>query len=127
MQGVHKFFKCVHCGNLAALIEDKNVPIVCCGEKMTLLVPNSVDASNEKHVPAATLTGDKLDVQVGSVPHPMTDDHYITFVYVGCENGGQRKGLKPGSEPKAAFSFADDKPLTVYAYCNLHGLWKADL
>ena len=127
MQGVHKFYRCVHCGNMAALIEDVGVPVVCCGEKMTELVPNSVDAATEKHVPDVTFTGDKLDVKVGITPHPMTDEHHITFVYVATENGGQRKGLKPGMEPKVAFCFADDKPHTVFAYCNLHGLWKADI
>ena len=127
MRGVHKFYKCSHCGNLAALIEDKGVPLVCCGEKMPELIPNTVDASTEKHVPAATVSGERLEVQVGSVPHPMTEEHHITYVYVGSENGGQRKGLKPGMEPKLSFSFVDDKPLTAYAYCNLHGLWKAEI
>ena len=127
MQGVHKFYRCVHCGNMAALIEDVGVPVVCCGEKMTELIPNSVDAAVEKHVPVAKVSGDRLDVEVGSAPHPMTDEHYITFVYVGTEKGGQRKGLNPGMEPKAAFCFVDDKPHTAYAYCNLHGLWKTDI
>ena len=122
-----KFFKCQHCGNLIGLIEDKGVPLVCCGDEMTELVPNSVDASNEKHVPEVTLNGDKLSVQVGSVLHPMEAEHHIAFIYVETENGGQRKCLEVGSEPKAEFSFVGDKPVAVFEYCNLHGLWVKEL
>jgi len=127
MQGVHKFYRCNHCGNMAALIEDVGVPVVCCGEKMSELKPNTVDASVEKHVPIAKLSGDRLDVEVGSAPHPMTEEHYITFVYIATEKGGQRKGLNPSDEPKAAFCFIDDKPVTTFAYCNQHGLWKTEI
>ena len=127
MKGINKFFHCTYCGNLAALIEDMGPSLVCCGEDMEALTANSVDAAVEKHVPVASVLGDKLSVEVGSVAHPMTDDHYITFVYVGSESGGQRKALNPGMEPKADFCFTNDKPLKVYAYCNLHGLWEADL
>ena len=127
MKGIHKFYRCTHCGNISALVEDKGVPLICCGEKMMELVPNTQDASVEKHVPDITVSGDRIDVSIGSTLHPMTDEHHITFVYVGTENGGQRKGLKIGSEPKTAFCFVDDKPYTVFAYCNLHGLWKAEI
>ena len=94
---------------------------------MTELVPNTVEASVEKHLPAVTAMADGIEVQVGSVPHPMEEGHHISFVYVGTEHGGQRKCLKVGSEPKCKFSFTDDKPVTVYAYCNLHGLWETKL
>ena len=127
MRGVQKFYRCEHCGNLLSLIENKGVPVVCCGEKMAELIPNTVDASVEKHVPAVTVSGDSITVQVGSVPHPMTEEHHISFVYVETENGGQRKSLKIGAEPNLTFSFSDDKPLLVFAYCNLHGLWKKEL
>ena len=123
----HRFYKCDHCGNLTGLILNKGVPLVCCGQNMTELVPNTVDAAVEKHVPAATAASDKVCVQVGSVLHPMEEGHHITFVYVQTENGGQRKCLKVGAEPKCEFGLVDDKPVAVYAYCNLHGLWQAEL
>jgi len=122
-----KFFQCQHCGNLIGLITNKGVPVVCCGEPMAELVPNTVDASAEKHVPAVTVDGNKVTVQVGSVPHPMEKEHLITFVYVETEHGGQRKSLEAGAEPKAEFLLVDDKPVAVFEYCNLHGLWKKDL
>jgi len=124
MKNNHRFYICDHCGNLTGLILNKGVPLVCCGQNMTELVPNTVEASAEKHLPSITTSADGLSVQVGSVPHPMEEGHHITFVYVQTENGGQRKCLKIGAEPKCAFSFADDKPVAVYAYCNLHGLWE---
>ena len=122
-----KFFICKHCGNLVDLIDDKGIPMACCGEDMAELIPNTVDASNEKHVPEVSISGDKINVQVGSVPHPMVDEHYIQFIYVETEHGGQRKCLKPGDSPNAEFSFANDKPIAVYEYCNLHGLWKTEV
>ena len=122
-----KFLKCNHCGNIAVLIEDKGAPLVCCGEKMSELIPNTVDASAEKHLPEVTLSDSGVNVQIGSVPHPMTEAHYISFVYIATEHGGQRKCLNAGDEPKVAFSFTDDKPVAVYAYCNLHGLWKTEI
>ena len=127
MSGKHKFFVCKHCGNMVGLIDNKGVPLTCCGEKMTELVPNTVEASNEKHLPDVTVSRDSISVQVGSVPHPMEEAHHITFVYVESENGGQRKNLKVGKEPKVSFSFINDKPTATYAYCNLHGLWKAEI
>ncbi|MCL2365598.1 MAG: desulfoferrodoxin [Oscillospiraceae bacterium] len=125
--GKQRFFKCSHCGNLAGLIQDHRVPMVCCGEPMAELVPNTVEASVEKHLPEVVVSGDKLSVQVGSVLHPMQEDHNIPFVYVETEQGGQRKCLKVGAEPKAEFCLVGDKAIAVYAYCNLHGLWKTEL
>jgi superoxide reductase len=122
-----KFFICKHCGNMTGLINNKGAPIMCCGEKMTELVPNTVEASTEKHLPVVTSSGGGISVAVGSVPHPMEGGHNIAFVYVETEQGGQRKCLKSGEEPKLEFCFAGDKPLAVYAYCNLHGLWKTEL
>ena len=122
-----RFFICKHCGNLVGMIVSSGVPMICCGEKMTELVPGSVDASHEKHVPIAKVEGDILTVDIGSTPHPMTEEHYIHWVYVQTEVGGQRKCLTPGSKPQATFTLGGDKPVAVYAYCNLHGLWKTDL
>jgi len=127
MCGKQRFFICEHCGNMVGLIQDHNAPLVCCGDKMKELVPNTVEASQEKHLPAVTVTGNSLSVQVGSVPHPMEEAHSITFVYVETEHGGQRKCLKVGDAPALTFSFSEDKPIAVYAYCNLHGLWKTEL
>ena len=127
MEMSHKFYNCSHCGNTAVLVVDKGVPVVCCGEKMNELVPNTVEASTEKHLPAITASANSISVQVGSVPHPMEDGHHIAFVYVQTEQGGQRKRIKLGAEPKCEFTFVDDKPVAVYAFCNLHGLWKTEL
>ncbi|MCL2643289.1 MAG: desulfoferrodoxin [Candidatus Bathyarchaeota archaeon] len=124
-----KFYICKHCGNIADLIKDSQVSLVCCGEKMSELVPNSVEASVEKHLPVVTkgVGADSISVQIGSVLHPMESGHNIVFVYVESEQGGQRKCLKVGGEPKLEFSFSSDKPIAVYAYCNLHGLWKTEV
>jgi superoxide reductase len=129
-----KFFRCKHCGNLTGLIDNKGVPMVCCGEEMTELVPNTVEASAEKHLPVISRDAcgcgcdcDCVSVQVGSVQHPMEEGHRISFVYVETEQGGQRKCLNPGHEPKLSFCLCDDTPVAVYAYCNLHGLWKTEV
>ena len=127
MRGNQKFFVCKLCGNLVGMVENKGVPLVCCGEKMAELVPNTVEASVEKHLPVTAMSGDTMTAQVGSVPHPMEEGHHIAFVYVETERGGQRKSLKVGEEPKTAFCFMEDKPVAVYAYCNLHGLWKTQV
>ena len=122
-----KFFRCRRCGNMVGLINDGGVPMICCGEKMIELEPNTVEASTEKHLPEVTASGNSINVQIGSVPHPMEEGHHIAFVYVETERGGQRKFLKIGEEPKASFVFTEDKPVAVYAYCNLHGLWKTEI
>jgi superoxide reductase len=127
MNGKQKFYICKHCGNLAGLIEDKGVPMICCGERMSEIVPNTVEASVEKHLPIVEKSDYVLSVLVGSVPHPMEEAHHIAFVYVETERGGQRKCLKVGEEPKLSFAFSGDKPVMVYASCNLHGLWKTEL
>jgi len=127
MCGKQKFFICKHCGNMAGLIDDQGAPMVCCGEPMAELVPNTAEASLEKHLPDVAVDGGSICVQVGSAPHPMEEAHHISFVYVETERGGQRKCLKPGNEPKLSFGFMDDKPVAVYAYCNLHGLWKTEI
>ena len=127
MCGKNKFYICKHCGNMIGLIEDKGVPMICCGEEMTELVANTAEASVEKHLPAVTVSGDCVSVQVGSVPHPMEEAHHISFVYVETERGGQRKCLNTGEEPSLSFCVKDDKPVAVFAYCNLHGMWKTEV
>lgn len=120
-----KFFKCRHCGNVIVKCVDSGVPVVCCGEKMQELVPGTVDASLEKHLPVVTRLDEcRIKVEVGSVPHPMTPEHHISFIYVETENGGMRIDLK--DEPQAVFCTCSDKLVAVYEYCNLHGLWKVE-
>ncbi|MEA5050222.1 MAG: desulfoferrodoxin family protein [Oscillospiraceae bacterium] len=123
----NRFYVCKHCGNLVGMIRNSGVPIICCGEPMTELVPGSVDASLEKHVPVVTVEGNGVAVTVGSVPHPMTEEHYIEWIYLQTERGGQRKTLTPSDAPSAAFTLNGDRPVAAFAYCNLHGLWKTDI
>ena len=123
-----KFYLCEHCKNLVGMVHDAGVKPFCCGQKMTLLEPNTVDASGEKHLPVAKVEGNTVYVNVGSVDHPMTEEHSILWIYLETEKGGQRKALKPGDAPRAEFVLTeDDKAVSVYAYCNLHGLWKSEL
>ena len=122
-----KFYICNHCGNLVTTIYNAGVPLVCCGEKMKELVPNTVEASGEKHLPVAELSGSRLTVTVGAVEHPMADVHYIQWFFLETENGGQIRYLNPGQAPNAVFELGSEKPVAVYAYCNLHGLWMTKL
>ena len=123
----NRFYICEHCGNIVGLVHDAGVPLVCCGQKMTLLEPGTVEASAEKHIPVVTVEGNIVKVAIGSVAHPMTEEHSILWVYLQTDRGGQRKCLSPGCAPEVTFALADEKPVSVYAYCNLHGLWKADI
>ncbi len=121
-----RFFKCEHCGNIIAMVEDKGVPVMCCGERMKEIIPGSVDASAEKHVPVYEVKDNTVYVTVGSAAHPMTEEHYIAWVSLQTKSGNQRKALKPGDEPKVEFALCEgDEVEAVYAYCNLHSLWKA--
>lgn len=123
-----KIYKCEKCGNIAAMVYDSGVTPVCCGEKMGELVPNTTDAAQEKHVPMIAVDGQKVTVTVGSVDHPMLEEHYITFIMLETKQGRQRKVLKPGDAPKAEFMIcADDEVVAAYEYCNLHGFWKGTL
>lgn len=123
-----RFYICNHCGNIIGKIHDSGVPVVCCGEKMKQLVPGEVEASVEKHLPVVSVENGTVNVNVGSVTHPMTEEHSITWVYLETDKGGQRKSLLPGSDPKVTFALADgENPIAVYAYCNLHGLWKTKI
>ena len=100
-----RFYICRHCGNVIEKVHDAGVPVVCCGEKMEALVPNTVEASEEKHL-------------------PVVDGHYIQWIVLETENGSQRRVLKPGDPPGVTFALGNEKAVAVYAYCNLHGLWK---
>lgn len=122
-----KFYICRICGNLVGMIHDAGPDIFCCNQPMEALVVNTEEASVEKHLPVISVSGDKITAVVGSVLHPMVEKHYLPWIYLETKNGGQRKNLVPGDEPQAVFSVVDDEPIAVYAYCNLHGLWKTAL
>ena len=121
-----KFYVCKHCGKIIAVVKESGVPVMCCGQKMTEIVPGSVDAAAEKHVPVWTVEGNTVKVKVGEVAHPMLPEHYIEWVSLQSKCGNQRKQLRPGDAPEASFALTDgDEVEAVYAYCNLHSLWKA--
>ena len=122
-----KFYKCSICGNIIGKIHDSGVPVVCCGKPMDHLEANTVEASFEKHIPDVKVEDGVVKVQVGSVAHPMIEEHFIEWIYLETDKGGARKALKPGDAPQACFALCGETPLAVYAYCNLHGLWKKDL
>ena len=119
-----EFYRCERCGNLVAMVKKGGGVLNCCGQAMTKLVANSTDAAKEKHVPVVTKEDGKIKVAVGSTLHPMQPEHYIEWIALAAEDKVEIHYLKPGEEPKTEFNAAESG--TVYAYCNLHGLWKAD-
>ena len=121
------FYVCEHCGNLVEAIEQTKVPMMCCGQKMTKIQPGVVEASIEKHLPVVAVLGNVVKVTVGQVEHPMVAEHSILWVCLQTDKGVYRKKLQVGSEPTVKFAIMDEKPLAVYAYCNLHGLWKTEI
>ena len=122
-----KFYICEKCGNVVEIINASGVIPHCCGQKMSILEAGVVEASREKHIPEVEVVGDKVKVTVGSVIHPMAEEHSILWIYLETDKGAQRKDLKPGEPPVAEFVLVDEKPVAVYAYCNLHGLWKKEI
>ncbi|MBO5778828.1 MAG: (2Fe-2S)-binding protein [Clostridia bacterium] len=120
-----KFFKCPHCGNIIEKINDAGVPVMCCGQKMERLYPGTTEASAEKHIPVVRVTDNRVWVKVGAVDHPMTEEHLIEWVCLLTDKGVYRKHLTAGKMPTATFLTVNEKPIAVYAYCNLHGLWMA--
>ncbi len=122
-----KFYICEKCGNIVEIIEPSGVPLVCCAQKMTALIPGTVEASREKHIPEITVNGSEVKVTVGSVIYPMSEEHYISWIYLKTDKGVMRKHLSPSDAPVAIFTLGDEKPLAAYAYCNLHGLWMAEI
>ncbi len=121
------FYKCEHCGNVIAHLYDSGVRCVCCGQQMQPVVPNTTDAAGEKHLPVIRVEGRNVTVTVGSVEHPMLENHYIQWIVLETKEGRQRKALKPGEKPEARFTLTEtDSVVAAYEYCNLHGLWKAE-
>ncbi len=123
-----KFYKCEHCGNIAVKVVDSGVSLVCCGEDMVELVAGSQDAALEKHVPEVTVEGSRIHVNIGSVDHPMLEEHYIQLICLLKDTGYEIHPLSWGNSPSTDFVLGEgEKAIAVYEYCNLHGLWKADL
>ncbi|MGB4984445.1 MAG: desulfoferrodoxin family protein [Erysipelotrichaceae bacterium] len=121
-----KFYYCKHCGNIIHYLNDSGVKVVCCGEEMSELLPNTVEAAVEKHLPVVTLGEKKVSVDVGSVDHPMTPEHHIAWVALESSKGVKIHNLT--DKPHTSFHMCScDEPIAVYAYCNLHGLWKTEI
>ena len=120
-----KFYICNHCGNIIAMIRDKGVPVVCCGEKMHEIIPERTDGATEKHIPVYEVKDNVVHVTVGTIEHPMTEQHYIEWICLETEYGIQYVHLNPDDKPKAKFSICDgDDVRAVYAFCNQHDLWR---
>ena len=119
-----KFYKCKHCGKIIAVVNEKPVPTICCGEPMVELIPNTEDGAHEKHIPVYEVEGNVVHVRIGEVTHPMLEGHYIEWIAIQTNLGNQRKVLKPGDEPKADFALLPgEKVIRVVEHCNLHGLY----
>ena len=122
-----RLFKCMHCGNIAELVKESGVPMVCCGEPMKEMKPNTTDAATEKHGPVIEVSGNEVTVKVGSVEHPMLEEHHIAFIVLETNLGTQRKFLDVTGKPEAKFILAEGETVVAaYEYCNLHGFWKAE-
>ena len=121
-----RFYVCELCGKIVAMVKPSACPTMCCGQAMKEIVPNTTDASQEKHVPVWCKEGNLVKVRVGSAAHPMIAAHYIEWVSLQTKAGNQRKALAPEQAPEVTFALTDgDEVEAVYAYCNLHGLWRA--
>ena len=121
-----EFYICKHCGNIIAYVENKGVPVICCGEPMSKLEPKTADSALEKHVPVIQTEGNLVTVTVGSTEHPMVENHFIQWIVLETKQGRQRKQLQPGQKPQAVFALTEgDEVVAAYEYCNRHGLWKA--
>lgn len=124
MTAKNEIFKCEVCKNLIEVINNGDGPLHCCDQPMKALRENTVDAAKEKHIPVVEKVNGGVQVTVGSVEHPMTEEHYIMWIEVITDTKTYRKDLKPGDKPQAFFEI-DEDVRTVREYCNLHGLWKA--
>lgn len=121
-----KIYICEHCGNIINKIDDAGVPVMCCGQVMKEVIAGTVEASHEKHIPVVNNNNEVVEVTIGSVEHPMTEEHLIEWVMIETTQGIQIKKLKAGNLPRVEFALSkNDELLSVYAYCNLHGLWKS--
>lgn len=124
-----KFYRCEGCGNFITFMNEKSgCTPKCCGETMKELVPNTTDGATEKHVPVVEVEGNVVRVTVGSVEHPMSEAHYIQWIVLETNKGFIKHDLKTTDQPKSTFYLSEDeKVVSAYEYCNLHGLWKKEL
>ena len=119
-----KLFKCSKCGKIVIILEEGSRNTICCGEDMKELTPRSIDGAIEKHVAIVDIKDNVVNVKVGEVEHPMTEEHYIEFIILETNKGYMLKNLKPNDKPEAVYILSDnEKYVNAYAYCNLHGLW----
>ncbi len=124
----NKFYLCETCGNIIQKVEDSKVPVFCCGKPMTELVPNTTDGAFEKHLPVVSIEGNQVKVEVGSVEHPMTEAHLISWIVLETKKSWYRKHLNHTDKPVAVFTLEDgDEAVAAYEYCNLHGFWKTEI
>ncbi len=121
---ISQIYKCEICGNIVEVLYVGGGELVCCGQPMNLLEEKTADSATEKHVPVIEQSGNKVTVKVGSVPHPMAEEHFIQFIELLADGRVYRKYLKPGDAPEATFD-VEAKELSAREYCNLHGLWKS--
>jgi len=124
MTELKQIYRCNICGNIVTVLHAGVGQLVCCGQPMELLVEKTADVGLEKHVPVIEKVGNKVNVKVGSVPHPMEQKHHIEWIEIIADDVVYRKFLKPGDEPKAEFEIAAEK-LEAREYCTIHGLWKS--
>jgi superoxide reductase len=124
MSKIPKFYQCLTCGRIIEIINDSNSKLLCCNQPMTELIPNSSSGATEKHIPVIERDGDKVIVKVSSVAHPMTKEHYIQWVQIQTESGEQRHSFDYNDIPEVTFHVKAENVITVFAYCNLHGLWQ---
>ncbi len=125
---MQRFFICKKCKTMVALVKRGKCIPDCCGDEMTEIIPGTVEASKEKHIPVIDIKGDLVTVSVGEVEHPMIAEHYIEWISIETNLGNQRKTLEPDEKPVRTFKLLDgEKLISAYAYCNLHGLWKASV
>jgi superoxide reductase len=117
-------YKCELCGNIVEVLHGGEGELVCCGQAMTLLKENTVDAAKEKHVPVVEKIDGGVKIKVGGVPHPMEEKHYIEWIEVIADGKSYIQFLNPGDAPEAVFNIEADS-VTAREFCNLHGLWKA--
>ena len=120
-----KLYKCKKCGKVINILDNKDTDTICCNELMEELIPNTVDASYEKHIPSVSIEDNMIYVQIGEVEHPMTEEHYIKWIMCEYKDAYIVKELKPNEKPVAYFDYKEG--IKIYAYCNLHGLWIKEL
>lgn len=121
-----KFYICEQCRNITIMVKNSGIPVVCCSRKMTEIIPGTSGASAQKHIPVYQVENRTVTVTVGETAHPMEPEHYIEWIVLSTNQGIQQKWLQPGDAPTAQFALGEDECVeAVYAFCNLHSLWKS--